>query len=72
MIPKQVAHSSHSLRFVMERLKILSKKNRLGKKIWNKMNRVKFRISGHQRVFINLLEKTEGATIQINNKFFFL
>lgn len=35
------------------------------------MKRVKFRINRHQRVFINLVEKTEGATIQINNKFFF-
>lgn len=34
------------------------------------MNRVKFRINCHQRVFINLLEKREGVTIQINNKFF--
>lgn len=42
-----------------------------GKKIWNKLNRMKFRIYCHQRVFINLLEKGEGATIQINNKFFF-
>lgn len=56
----------------MKRLKIPSKKNRLGKKkIWNKLNRVKFRINCHQRVFINLLEKGKGATIQINNKFFF-
>lgn len=55
----------------MERLKIRSKKNRLGKKIWNKLNRVKFRINCHQRVFINLLGKREGATIQINNKFLF-
>lgn len=70
MIPKQVAHSSHSLRFVIERLKIPSKKNRLGKKIWNKLNRVKFTINCPQRVFINLLEKRKGATIQINNKFF--
>lgn len=55
----------------MERLKILSKKNRLGKKkIWNKLNRVKFTINCPQRVFINLLEKRKGATIQINNKFF--